>query len=63
MEYYRTICGRSITRRKKTEVEAKKEMEKIAAMSPDDYKVFMFNEVKKDFPTAKQSEIWVGLYY
>ncbi|MCO4814280.1 MAG: peptidylprolyl isomerase [Flavobacteriales bacterium] len=47
--------------KKKTEVEAKKEMEKIAAMSPDDYKVFMFNEVKKDFPTAKQSES--GLVY
>ena len=47
--------------KKQAEVDAKKEMDKIAAMSPDDYKVFMFNEVKKDFPTAQQSAS--GLVY
>jgi len=47
--------------KRNAEVEAKKEMDKISTMSPDDYKVFMFNEVKKDFPTAQQSTS--GLVY
>jgi peptidyl-prolyl cis-trans isomerase A (cyclophilin A) len=37
------------------------ELSKIAAMSQDDYKVFMYNEVKKNYPNAQQSA--TGLVY
>lgn len=37
------------------------ELEKIAKMSEEDYKAFMYQEVLKKFPTAKQSES--GLVY
>lgn len=37
------------------------ELSKIAAMSQDDYKVFMYAEVLKNYPNAKQSE--TGLVY
>ncbi len=37
------------------------ELLKIAAMSQDDYKVFMYNEVKKNYPNAQQSA--TGLVY
>lgn len=37
------------------------EIEKIAKMSQDDYKTFMFNEVKNKYPKAKQSNS--GLVY
>ena len=47
--------------KKEKEVEAKKQFEKVAAMSEDDYKKFMFEEVKKDFPSALQSAS--GLVY
>ncbi len=43
------------------EVEEKKYFKKCAAMSEDQYKAFMFEEVKKDFPNAKQSPS--GLVY
>jgi cyclophilin family peptidyl-prolyl cis-trans isomerase len=37
------------------------ELSKIAAMSQDDYKVFMYNEVKKNYQNAQQSS--TGLVY
>jgi cyclophilin family peptidyl-prolyl cis-trans isomerase len=43
------------------EAEAKARMEKVAAMSEAEYKVFMFEEVKKKYPTAKQTAS--GLVY
>jgi peptidyl-prolyl cis-trans isomerase A (cyclophilin A) len=45
----------------KVEKEKKARLEKIAAMSETEYKVYMYSEVKKLFPTAKQTES--GLVY
>ena len=46
---------------KATEDQKKAEMAKIASMSQDEYRDFMFAEVKKDFPNAQLSE--TGLVY
>lgn len=43
------------------EKEQAAELAKIAGMTKDEYKTFMFEEVKKSFPNAKQSE--TGLVY
>lgn len=45
----------------KVEAEKKAKMEKIAAMSQDEYKVFLMDQVKKMYPTAQQSAS--GLIY
>lgn len=41
---------------KAIEDEKKAKMEKIAAMSPSEYRTYMFKEVQKKYPTAKQTE-------
>ena len=38
------------------EIENKKQAEFKAAMSQDEYKTYIYNEVKKDYPGAQQSE-------
>jgi peptidyl-prolyl cis-trans isomerase A (cyclophilin A) len=45
----------------KIEAEKKAKFEKIAAMSEADYKIYLLNEVKKQYPDAKQTES--GLVY
>lgn len=46
---------------KEKELMEEKRIEKCAAMSTDEYKTFMFNEVKEKYPNAKQTES--GLVY
>ena len=47
--------------RKAQEAAEQEEVAKIAAMSQDDYKAYMYNEVKKNYPKAQQSP--TGLVY
>jgi len=43
------------------EIAQKEEYDRISAMSQDEYKTYMYNEILKDFPNAKQSAS--GLVY